>query len=171
MAAAINHYTMKNLVITAACLAAFNFNACKNMQKTTANTNGALETVLSAPATVKTGNPVILTFTVKNNTRDTLTFCKWHTPFEGNGNFMASYLDIKDSNGEMARYRGIMAKRMMPPPPAAYIKVAPHHSVTASVDILKGYAVTQPGTYTVTYQAGGVSGLKQVNDVTFTVTE
>jgi len=172
LAPANNQQQMKNLIFTAAWLSLFSFSACKHSQQSTAASGtGELETVLSLPATVRTGSPVMLTFTVKNNTGKALSFCKWHTPFEGAGGFMAAYLDITDANGENAQYRGVMAKRIMPPPAEAYIKVPAHDSVTTTVDILKGYAVTKPGQYKVVYQAGGMSGLNKVNEAAFTVTE
>ena len=151
---------MRNLIVTtAACLLAFS--ACTNTQKTT-TTAETLETVMSVPETVQAGDPVMLTFTVYNRSEKELQFCKWHTPFEG---FIAAYLDIKDSNGEAVQYRGAMAKRIMPPPPDAYIKVPAGDSVTVDVDLLKGYDLTKAGKYHAVYQASGVSGLENVNEI------
>jgi hypothetical protein len=154
---------MRNqLFIATACLSLF---ACKTMQKPT---TGELVTTMSVASPVKTGNPVMLKFTVKNTSSKELKFCKWHTPFEG---FRNSIFTITDSKGEEARYKGIMAKRVMPPPADAYMAVAGEDSVSASIDITTAYDVTAPGKYTITYQSSGISGLEKVNETTFTITQ
>ncbi|MDP9076395.1 MAG: protease, partial [Bacteroidota bacterium] len=91
-------------------------------------------------------------------------FLKWQTPFEP---LMSKYLDIKNERGEEVAYKGPMAKRMMPPPAAAYQSLNPKDSLAVKVDVLKGYALTQTGKYTVTYTSENVSGLKVRQSVTF----
>jgi hypothetical protein len=165
---------MRNQLITlAACLSVFSFTACKHAQKATSATSvpstaEELVTTMSVPEKVKLGSPVMLKFTVSNNSGKELQFCKWHTPFE---KFMNSYFDIQDSKGEPVQYKGIMAKRIMPPPADAYIKVPAKGKVSAGIDLLTGYRITAPGKYKVTYQDSGMSGLTKVNEVSFTVTE
>jgi hypothetical protein len=168
---------MRNQLITlAACLSVFSFTACKNTQKaattpsstTAPSTAEELVTTMSVPEKVKVGSPIMLKFTVSNNSGKELQFCKWHTPFE---KFMNSYFDIQDSKGEPVMYKGIMAKRIMPPPAEAYIKVRAKDKVSSEIDLLTGYRITAPGTYKLTYQDSGMSGLTKVNEVTFTVTE
>ncbi|TWI84036.1 hypothetical protein LX66_4398 [Chitinophaga japonensis] len=160
---------MRNLLtILAAWLSVFFFPACKNSQPANGSTNEALVAVMTIPATVKAGQPVMLHFAVRNPSAKELSFCKWHTPFEG---FMDAFLHVQESKGAEAQYRGIMAKRIMPPPADAYIRVPAGDSVSVDIDLLKGYAVDVPGTYTVRYQAGGVSGLEKVNEAAFTVVE
>lgn len=158
---------MRNLLMMLTACVGFSFISCKNTQKTQAGNQG-LVTIMSIPATVKAGEPVMLKFTVYNNSGKEMQFCKWHTPFEG---FMSSFLDIRSNNSPEVQYRGIMAKRIMPPPPAAYIKVPAHDSVSVAIDLLKGYNVSAPAQYKAVYQAGGMSGLNKVNEVGFTVTE
>jgi hypothetical protein len=152
----------------AALLSFFTFSACKNTQKTTTSTGEGLVTVMSVPSTIKAGSPVMLRFTVHNKSAKVLQFCKWHTPFEG---FISSFLDIQSSNNTEVLYRGAMAKRIMPPPAEAYIKVPAGDSVSVEIDLLKGYNLTAPATYKAVYQASGMSGLEKVNEITFTVTE
>lgn len=155
----------------AAVLSFLTFAACKNTQKASGSTTTpgeGLVTEMSVPATVKTGNPVMLKFTVFNRSGKELQFCKWHTPFEG---FMSSFLDIQSSNNTEVLYRGVMAKRMMPPPAEAYIKVPAGKSVSVDIDLQKGYNLTAPATYKAIYQASGMSGLEKVNEITFTITE
>lgn len=155
----------------AAVLSFLTFSACKNTQKAssaTTNSGEGLVTEMSVPATIKTGNPVMLKFTVFNRSAKELQFCKWHTPFEG---FISSFLDIQSSNNTEVLYRGAMAKRMMPPPAEAYIKVPAGKSVSVDIDLLKGYNLSAPATYKAVYQASGMSGLEKVNEITFTITE
>jgi ABC-type proline/glycine betaine transport system substrate-binding protein len=126
------------------------------------------ESVLTADMhmkdTLKQGDSLILTFTVKNNTADSLRFCKWHTPFEP---LMSKYLDVKDENGTEVNYKGAMAKRIMPPPEGSYIKVNSMDSLSTRVDLLKAYAIDKPAKYTVTYEGQNISGLVVKKSVTF----
>lgn len=155
---------MKKLLILGG-FSIFGLTACKHTQKT-ASSSGKLVTVMAAPPTTKAGNPVTLTFTVQNSSSRELRFCKWQTPFEG---FLSPYLDITDAKGTEVMYKGAMAKRIMPPPEEAYLKVPAGGKVSVSVNLLDGYELTAPGTYKAHYQSGGVSGLETVNDVTFTL--
>lgn len=145
----------------------FLFTACGNTQKTASAAN-ELVTEMSIPETVKKGSPVVLKFTVRNPSSRELKFCKWHTPFEP---FMAHYLDITDANGTSAQYKGAMAKRIMPPPEEAYIKVPAGDSAVVEIDLLKGYDIATPGRYKVVYQSSGMSGLLKVNETFFNIAD
>ena len=114
--------------------------------------------------TIKVGEPVELSFKVYNGTDTTATFLKWQTPFEP---LLSKYLDIKDEQGNEVPYIGAMAKRMMPPPADAYLKVAPKDSLSAKVNILKGYALEKAGKYTITFSSSEMSGVKISGPVTF----
>lgn len=133
----------------------------------TGTSKEALEAVMTAPEKVKAGAPIPVKFTVTNNSGKELQFCKWHTPFEGK--FMNSFFEITDSKGEAVQYKGIMAKRVSPPPADAYMQVPAKQSVSAEIDLLTGYNITAPGVYKVVYQGSGVSGLNEVNELTITV--
>jgi hypothetical protein len=114
--------------------------------------------------TIRVGDSVLLKFNVNNNTKGALRFCKWHTPFEP---LMSKYLDVKNEGGEEAPYQGAMAKRMMPPPESSYITLQPKDSISANVDLLKGYAITKPGKYTIVYNSQNMSGLTLKDSVSF----
>lgn len=158
---------MRNqLSILTVCLSIFAFMSCKSTKSTTSG--GELVTKMTVQQPVKVGSPVMVTFTVTNTSAKELKFCKWHTPFEG---FKNSIFDIKNSKGEDVRYKGIMAKRIMPPPAEAYITVAPGKTEKGSIDLLTAYDLTVPGKYTIVYQSSGISGLEKVNDATFTISE
>lgn len=184
---------MRNQLITmAALLSIFSFTACQQSQNAqsaqndttqqatpdttatvaetpTADTTAAspLTTVMSAPEKVKTGAPVKVKFTVTNNSDKEVEFCKWHTPFEEK--FLNSFFEIQDSKGESVQYKGVMAKRIMPPPAESMIKVPAKGTVSAEIDLTKGYKISAPGTYKVAYQGDGISGLKNVNEVSVTI--
>jgi hypothetical protein len=175
----------------AACLSLFSFTACQQSQNAQSAQNdttqqaqdttaaltetpaadtssaAALTTVMSVSEKVKAGAPVLVKFTVTNSSDKEVEFCKWHTPFEEK--FLNSFFEIQDSKGEPAQYTGVMAKRIMPPPADAFIKVPAKGTVSAEIDLLKGYKVSAPGTYKVIYQGDGISGLTKVNEVTFTI--
>ena len=155
------------VLAAAACISLFTSIACKTMHKTPAPAT-ELVTVMSVAPTVKAGTPVLMKFTVQNPTPGEMKFCKWHTPFEG---FRNSFLTIKNSKGVEVRYLGIMAKRVMPPPADAYIILQAGKSESSEIDLLKGYDLSAVGTYTVVYNSAGMSGLKNVNTVTFSVVE
>ena len=167
---------MKNykLLSVAALLA---LAACNVNSKTTSNTTDSLPHTDSAKTigkalfvtmqikdTIKVGDSVLLKFTVHNPADSVLQFCKWHTPFEP---LLSKYLEVKNGTGTEADYRGAMAKRIMPPPASSYIKVNPKDSLTATTDLLKAFAITTPGNYTITYVGQNMSGLVSNQTVSF----
>jgi hypothetical protein len=113
---------------------------------------------------INLGDSLKLKFTVYNTADSVQTFCKWHTPFEP---LISKYLDIKSENGEEAPYKGAMAKRIMPPPADSYIKVNPGDSLSVDVDLLKGYDISKPGKYSISYNAQNMSGLIVKDSVVF----
>ena len=119
---------------------------------------------MSMKDTVKAGEPVELKFTVYNNADTAQHFCKWHSPFEP---FISKYLDIKSASGEEVNYKGAMAKRMMPPPASSYIAVNSKDSVSTQVDLLKGYDISKPGRYSITYVGQNMSGLVVKDSISF----
>ncbi|WP_238429829.1 hypothetical protein [Chitinophaga agri] len=180
---------MRNQLVTmAACLSMFSFTACQQSQNAqsandsthtaqdtvpavaetpVAKDTAVLTTVMSAPEKVKAGAPIMVKFTVTNHADTAVSFLKWHTPMEGK--FMNSFFEVTDSKGEAIQYKGIMAKRVTPPPADAYISVPAKGEVSGEVDLTTGYKITAPGTYKVVYQGDFTSGLSKVNEVTVTV--
>ncbi|MCD0490107.1 protease [Pedobacter sp. MC2016-14] len=119
---------------------------------------------MNIKADIKQGDSVLLKFTVYNPADTAMQFCKWHTPFEP---LISKYLDITDENGNEVAYQGAMAKRVMPPPADSYLKVQPGDSLAVTVDVLKGYAITKPATYTLKYSGQNMSGLIVKDSVVF----
>lgn len=97
-----------------------------------------------------------LTFSVFNPTSDSLSFSKYHTPFEA---FMNNIFIIIDSEGNEVGYNGPMAKRIMPPVKESFVIVAPNTEVSTIIDISKAYAIPKERTYTISYNGGNVSGM------------
>lgn len=114
--------------------------------------------------TIRIGEPVVMKFTVRNDSDKELQFLKWDTPFEP---LVSKYLDVKDENGTEVNYIGAMAKRAMPPPSSSYMRLTSGDKLTENVDLLKGYAITKPSRYTVKYVAQGISGLTVKDSVSF----
>jgi hypothetical protein len=171
---------MKNIIpiLSAAVLM---LSSCSQSTRTTENDSIAVDSVTaSAPdssaakplfATMKinnvinAGDSVKMKFTVYNTADSVQHFCKWHTPFEP---LISKYLDVKAADGEEAQYKGAMAKRIMPPPADSYIAVKPGDSLSVDVNLMKGYAITKPGTYSVSYVGQNMSGLVVKDSVVFT---
>ncbi|MDB5013861.1 MAG: protease [Daejeonella sp.] len=114
--------------------------------------------------TIKMGSLAQLRFTVYNDADTVQQFCKWHTPFEP---LMSKYLEVKDENGLEVQYLGAMAKRMMPPPESSYIKVNAKDSISATVNLLKAYAIEKTSKYTISYSEGSISGLIVTDSISF----
>ena len=167
---------MKNipLVFSAALLVLSACSSTKQNDSDAANKTDTIATVDTANQQLTARmaiNPVInatdsaiLTFTVYNNTTKSLTFCKWHTPFEPP---MSKYLDIISENGIEANYQGAMAKRVMPPPVDSYVEVKAGDSLKTTVDIRKSYLLDQPGRYSIKYNSEAMSGLSVKDSVSF----
>lgn len=167
---------MKNLsvllatgLVLALSSCGMNNNAAKNSTDTASlavdsTAEKGLFAKMSVKDTVKAGELVELKFTVYNNADTAQRFCKWHSPFEP---FISKYLDIKSASGEEVNYKGAMAKRMMPPPASSYIAVNSKDSVSTQVDLLKGYDISKPGRYSITYVGQNMSGLVVKDSISF----
>ncbi|GAA4790628.1 hypothetical protein GCM10023231_18160 [Olivibacter ginsenosidimutans] len=132
----------------------------KSPVSTTADTS--LVAVLRIDSIASLSDSLFMVFKVYNPSPDTLRFTQYHTPFEG---FLNNFLTVTDEQGQEIPYRGAMAKRVMPPPEETYCTVAPSASDSIRFSLLKGYAITKPGLYTIEYNAGNVSGMSNGHPV------
>lgn len=87
-----------------------------------------------------------LTFTFSNRGRQPLQVLVWQTPLEGVRHPM---LSIQRDAVEV-EYRGIMVKRSAPRADS-YLLLKPGERRAAKIDLLTGWDVSAPGTYTVEY--------------------
>lgn len=120
--------------------------------------------VMQIRDTITIGDLVELKFTVVNNADTIQQFLKWATPFEP---LVSKYLDVKDEDGTQVNYRGAMAKRAMPPSADSYIRINPHDSLVANINLLEGYAITRASKYTITYVGSNMSGITVRDSVSF----
>ncbi|AYL94514.1 protease [Mucilaginibacter celer] len=168
---------MKNYkIILSGALLALSACSVNNTKKTSASADSAgnqtvKETVsdsliakMQIKNTIKVGEHVELKFTVYNNADTARQFCKWHTPFEP---LMSKYLEVKDESGQEMQYKGPMAKRIMPPPAASYIKVNTKDSLSVTADLLKAFDISKPAKYTIVYVGQNMSGLAVKDSVSF----
>ena len=103
-----------------------------------------LQCSLSAPASVVTGQPVPLRFTLANRGAVAVQVLEWGTPFEG---WFAAYVEVS-RDGVAVPYRGPMVKRG---DPAAneYARIAAHRARRAEVDLAQPFDLSVPGVYRV----------------------
>lgn len=127
-----------------------------------------LVAVLKIDSVVHLSDSLPMVFSVYNPTKDTLRFTQYHTPFEG---FISNFLTITNAAGKEVPYMGAMAKRVMPPPAETYCAVAPSETDSVRFSIMKGYNLTEPGIYTIQYNAGNVSGMANGKPVIVRVAE
>jgi peptidyl-Lys metalloendopeptidase len=107
----------------------------------------ALHCKLSAPPTIKLGDPVHLTFAIENTGKTPLRVLNWNTPLEG---FFGNYLSITGPAGAL-QYEGPMVKRGMPERDE-YVSIGAGREVEATVDLALPYRFAQPGRYTVAFK-------------------
>jgi len=127
-----------------------------------------LVAILEIDPVAKLSDSLFMLFSVYNPTKDTLRFTQYHTPFEG---FISNFLTITDSEGNEIPYQGAMAKRVMPPPEETYCEVAPNERDSVRFSIKKAYRIEKPGTYTIQYNSGNVSGMLNGEPIQLTIEE
>jgi peptidyl-Lys metalloendopeptidase len=109
----------------------------------------AQDNPVNATLQVKKEKPhVRLTFTLTNNTEETVKVLKWFTPFEGiRGNIFLVQLDNKT-----VTYRGRLVKRG-DPRPEDFLVIEAGQSISTVVDLSSAYDLTNKGTYSVEYKS------------------
>ncbi|WP_224360364.1 protease [Hyalangium versicolor] len=108
---------------------------------------GSLKCELSAPPSVKAGEPVVLTFRITNSTAETLYVLKWRSPFEGEPR--SKFLEITRDGAEVL-YQGPMIKRGNPSV-NDYATVAAGTTAEIKVEASLAYDFSQPGNYRIAY--------------------
>ncbi len=84
----------------------------------------------------------------QNPTSRALKVLKWKTPLEGD--FTADMFDVL-RDGKPVKYIGKLVKRGQPTA-ADFVTIAPGASVSASLDISKGYEIVRKGSYSVRFR-------------------
>ncbi len=124
-----------------------NLNVCKmslnhqvnNIIMGTNNMSSIIEKIkyrLDANETYPKDEPIVIKFTLENNSEENLWILNWNTPLEGLKNRILNVI----CDGKEIPYEGIMMKRGQPSK-EDYVQITPGSSISASVDLLEGYAI------------------------------
>lgn len=100
---------------------------------------------LSAAASYQLGEPILVTFTINNNSNEPYQLLRWGTPLEDE---VTDFLTV-ERGGETLEYDGRMVKRG-DPVDEEYLLLGPGESLSKEVDISRSYPIDRPGTYTAT---------------------
>jgi hypothetical protein len=103
-----------------------------------------LRCALKAPAKAAVGKPVVLRFSVTNDSAAPVLLLEWNTPFEG---WFGPFVEVT-RDGVALPYRGPMAKRG-DPSADEYVRLLPRRSRSASVDLAQPFDLSAPGRYRV----------------------
>ncbi len=105
-----------------------------------------LEYRLEAEESYRAGAAVVIRFTLENLSADALSVLAWYTPIEGlHGDIFRITRDQ-----EQVLYQGRMAKRG-DPHPGDYMRIEPGDSISAEVDLARGYDLSLAGEYRVEF--------------------
>ncbi len=105
-------------------------------------------TSLRAESRYRLGEPVTLDFELRNTSAQDYAVLVWDTPLEGK---TLHYLTVRRGDREVP-YDGPVFKRGMPTA-ASYRTVPAGRTARGTVELTKAFAITEPGTYTVTLDA------------------
>lgn len=103
----------------------------------------------------RVGEPVVVNFTLRNNSGAGCLLLARGTPLEG---LLSPCLSLRSTDGHPLEYQGIYAKRG-DTDPGEYVFVGPGETVNTTIDLADSYTLTR-GTYTVRIDT-------LVQDVTF----
>lgn len=106
-------------------------------------------TSLGAKPSYTLGDPIEITFEIKNAGTDSYQLLTWGTPLEAS---LTGDCFAVQRNGSPISYDGKLVKRGDPPLDANGL-IAPGALLTSTVDLSDAYPVDQPGDYTVTLNA------------------
>lgn len=108
--------------------------------------DGLASEIQPARAKYAASHSLNISFSLTNNSDDTVYVCKWNTPLEG---FNSDMFEVKLGQ-ERIIYLGRLVKRGQPTPDD-YIKIAPNGKVTEVIDLSKAYETSDTGEYSVVF--------------------
>ncbi|MCP4180706.1 MAG: hypothetical protein GY756_23345 [bacterium] len=139
---------------------------CNNENNRTSNEkDNTLVYLAVAKEEFQPNEKVNINFRVKNNSKDDLEFCYWHTPFEND--FTADFFEIK-CDGAILPYKGILIKRKAPVKDD-YIKLKPGKVISHEIELNKGYDIGKPGKYTVKFLGSDINKLPDSDSISFII--
>ena len=100
---------------------------------------------ISAKAVYKLGEPILLTFNVKNVSKNDLYILTWDTPLD---QLFTNYINVKRERTYIP-YDGILVKRGLPQQ-EDYILLKAGETYENKFDISESFNIKQSGNYTVT---------------------
>lgn len=118
----------------------------------------SLETFLTGSPIYKLGEPILITFEIKNTSNKTYQILKWDTPLEQK--IYDDFLTLQ-YDGQTLAYDGKFVKRGNPSL-ESYAIIRPGEQLKETVDISKVYPIYKPGDYTATL----TSSIKDVFTIT-----
>jgi hypothetical protein len=104
-----------------------------------------IDASLSASATYQLGDPIDVTFSIRNSGTRSYQVLAWETPLEDE---VTNFLTI-ECNGQTLRYDGRLVKRG-DPTEANYVLLGPGDTLTRTVDVSRSYPIITPGVYRAT---------------------
>jgi hypothetical protein len=107
----------------------------------------SLECAMSVSPRVRVGEPVELTFRLRNPTAQPLYVLNWHTPLEG---LLSNCLKVTRAGVEIP-YQGPMFKRG-DPDADSYVTLAAGASAEEKIEASLAYDFSQPGTYRIEFR-------------------
>ncbi len=137
-----------------------------NSNKTEASEKQALDVEIKLKQTeFKSGENIVVSFSVKNNSDESKKFCIWQTPLEGK--ITANIFEI-ERQGKVLEYQGIMIKRGEPQGKDS-ISLAPKESLQKEIIINQSYDLKGSGHYKIRFLGRLVNGLPDSDFVDFSV--
>lgn len=116
------------------------------MPATAAEAPPLLSCKMSAPAKLRAGAAVPLTFELGNRGKKALYVLNWNTPLEG---FFGRYLNVTGPQGEL-EYGGAMVKRAQPQR-EEYVILPPGGKVAKTVNLASVYEFKAAGSYRIEF--------------------
>ena len=102
--------------------------------------------IKSAAPTFSHGEPVRITWTLTNDSDETIWLLKWGTPLEG---WLTILFEVRH-NGLEIPYRGAQMSRDSPTK-ADFVKIEAWKSIACTLDLREAYDLSAPGEYVIWY--------------------
>jgi hypothetical protein len=147
---------MRNIIL-ACCLFSI-LMSCQDNNASTTETNLAIPPPQAVPLNVtlnmtqanyQLGQPITLRFVLKNNTPETVTFCKLNSP--ANDQHWSNCFEIKDVKGNNISFIGKVATSKGPVEDKDLISIEGNGIRLYTIDIRPMYALNQVGTYKIRF--------------------
>jgi len=120
-----------------------------------------VECLLGPPRLATAGQPIELSFVLRNTGPAPIWVLRWQTPLE---DLRGDVLRIVGPDGKTLAYQGPMVKRG-DPTPDEYVRLESGAATERVVDAATAYPFTAPGTYSVSFTRGLADVVTRESDV------